>query len=600
MSEQLIDFPANDGQNRRWRFTRPVGTVEARTLEDVVPALEEIERATQRGRYAVGYVAYEAGPAFDPAMRVLHASSLPLLRFELFDAVEVDVRASSAAQTGPTHEWRADTSAEEYGCAVQRIHDEIAAGRTYQVNYTIRLHSEWHDDTRLLYERIRRAQGGGYHAHLQFDDFEILCLSPELFFKRHGDTIETRPMKGTRRRGRWREEDDALAQELLDSAKDRAENLMIVDLLRNDLGRIAETGSVQVPTLFEVERYRTVHQLTSTITARVPRSTELVDIFRALFPCGSVTGAPKISTMELIAELEHAPRAVYCGAVGVVEPGGDCTFAVPIRTLLLERESHRLTYGTGSGITADSDVVAERDEVQAKAAVLETFWPEFELFETMRCENGTIVRLERHLERLFDSCAYFGFPCDASRVHAALAEHTRVGQDARVRLFVDAAGNARATSDPLPSPPATSAGGAASDPATATAPRGNRATQEAPVLVALATTPVDRRDVFLFHKTTHRTLYEQHLAAHPDVFDVLLWNREGELTEFTRGNVVLELDGNLLTPRRDSGLLAGVLRSELLDRGVITEQALTLEDLQRASRLWFINSLRGWIEVELM
>jgi len=577
MSEQLIDFPANDGQNRRWRFTRPVGTVEARTLEDVVAALEEIERATQRGRYAVGYVAYEAAPAFDPAMRVLHVSSLPLLRFELFDAVEVDVRASSAAQTGPTHEWRADTSAEEYGCAVQRIHDEIAAGRTYQVNYTIRLHSEWAGDARSLYERIRRAQGGGYHAHLQFDDFEVLCLSPELFFKRHGDTIATRPMKGTRRRGRWREEDDALAQELLDSEKDRAENLMIVDLLRNDLGRIAETGSVQVPTLFEVERYRTVHQLTSTITARVPRSTGLSTIFRALFPCGSVTGAPKISTMELIAELEHAPRGVYCGAVGVVEPGGDCTFAVPIRTLLLERESHRLTYGTGSGITADSDVVAERDEVQAKAAVLETFWPEFELFETMRCENGTIVRLERHLERLFDSCAYFGFQCDASRVHAALAEHTRVGQDARVRLFVDAAGNARAATDPLPAPVTS---------------------QVMPV--ALATTPVDRHNVFLFHKTTHRALYEQNLAGYPDVFDVLLWNREGELTEFTRGNVVLELDGNLLTPRRDSGLLAGVLRSELLDRGVITEQALTLEDLQRASRLWFINSLRGWIEVELM
>lgn len=382
-------------------------------------------------------------------------------------------------------------------------------------------------------------------------------------------------MKGTAARGRWPAEDEESAARLAASEKERAENLMIVDLLRNDIGRVAEVGSVCVPELFRVERYPTLLQMTSSVAATLRGGAALEDIFAALFPCGSVTGAPKVSTMRLIASLEDSPRGVYCGAVGFVAPGGDAAFNVAIRTAVIDAEAGEVVYGVGGGVTWDSTAAGEYAEASAKAALLAEDVRDFELLETLRLEAGAYALLEEHLARLAESAAYFEFSPPAERARAALAEHAALhaGRARRVRLLVSAKGRVRVESEELKDEPA-----------------GVR-----PVALALA--PVSRGDRFLCHKTTRRGLYEERRAAFPEAFDVLLWNGEGELTEFTNGNLVLEIDGVCWTPPRECGLLAGTFRASLLSRGLIAERVLRREDLARASRCWLVNSVRGWVEV---
>lgn len=560
-------------------YRDPVHVLIARDISEVLPALHAVDAGTRNGLFAAGYISYEAAPAFDPAFVVRSGNRLPLLCFGLFRSFEECAPASANADAH-LDAWTLSTTRPDFDAAIDRIRCAIAEGRTYQVNYSTRFRSRLHnasdESVYALYERLRAAQGSGYHALLAFDRHRIVSASPELFFERHGRRITARPMKGTRARGRWLEEDERFASELAGSEKDRAENLMIVDLLRNDMGRIAGTGSVRVPQLFTTERYRTVHQLTSTIDAEVPAGIDLPAIFAALFPCGSVTGAPKISTMELIASLEDTPREVYCGAIGFVDPGGNCTFSVPIRTLWLDLESGECTYGSGAGITFDSSATREYEEVIAKAAVLNERWPAFELFETMRVENGAICRRARHVRRLLSSARYFDFCFDERRIDAAL-DRAIAGLDAgthRLRLFLDESGGVRTQADSFEST------------------AGER-------IVAIADTRVDSRDRFLYHKTTNRRIHEDALLRHPDVFDVILRNERDEITEFTRGNIVVELDGRLVTPPRSSGLLAGTLRDELLETGVIRETVLTAAHLRAAERVWLINSLRGWVPVRL-
>jgi para-aminobenzoate synthetase / 4-amino-4-deoxychorismate lyase len=556
----ILDFP---GASRRV-FRAPVAVLQAETPGDVPGVLAEAEAAGTRGLYAVGYVSYEAAPAFDRALRVCDGARMPLAWFGLFEGF---TQASGATPMAAAVDWSIPERS-RFVQSVARIREEIAAGRTYQVNLTARLTAQLDADPLALYESLRRAQGIGYHACLDIGDFIILSASPELFFELRGRRIRTRPMKGTRARGRFNEEDERAARELAASEKDRAENLMIVDLLRNDLGRVAETGSVEVTSLFDVEQYRTVFQMTSVIEADLAEKITLGDVFGALFPCGSVTGAPKISTMQLIAELEAAPREVYCGAIGVIEPGGDATFNVPIRTVWMDKAERRAVYGTGAGITFDSDPAAEYDEIVAKSAVLTEEWPDFDLIETLRMEDFELVRLERHVARVLDSARYFGIAVDESDIRAALASTLGPGR-ARVRLLVDQGGMARAEALPYD--------------------------DAQPARIALAGLPVQSSDRFLFHKTTHRRVYDERRADH---WDVLLWNERDELTEFTRGNVVLELDGQLLTPARECGLLAGTFRAELLENSTIREAVIGVKDLERATRVWLINSLREMVLVD--
>jgi len=364
---------------------------------------------------------------------------------------------------------------------------------------------------------------------------------------------------------------------------------------------------VEVPRVLEVERYRTVLQLTSTVTARVPDSRRLLDLFDALFPCGSVTGAPKISTMGLLAGLEATPREVYCGAIGLLDGGtGDATFNVPIRTLWMDRERRTLHYGSGGGITWDSRAVDEYRELRAKTRVLSRRWPDFDLLETMRLEDGRLVRRDRHLARMARSAAYFGRPFPEGEIRAALRAVVRERSDGRWRIRLVVGGSVRTLVEPL----ATGETGAP-DPAAAfpaAAPRAAGAPERTvvpgtvdrpPRRVVLADEPVDERDPFLFHKTTHRAIYREARARHPDAFDVLLLNRAGKATEFTRGNLLAEVDGEWLTPPREDGLLAGCLRDELLERGSVRECSLTPEEIRRAPRILFVNSLRGCLPVHL-
>ncbi len=568
-------FPDAEGYIRSRAFADPLRIIVAERLDQVLPALRAAQSEAQAGRYVAGYVAYEAAPAFDHALVTRPPSDLPLLWFGVFAApVDRDPPAGGAFTVGA---WQPTVDQPAYRAHIAAVRAAIARGETYQTNYTIRLRASFAGDDRALYERLRAAQRARYCAYLNLGRFRILSASPELFFTWRAGAIVTRPMKGTARRGRTLAEDERAAQWLRESLKNRAENLMIVDLLRNDLGRIAEIGTVHVPALFAVERYPTVWQMTSTVAARTRPDVALVDIFRALFPCGSITGAPKASTMRLIAELEDSPRGVYCGAIGVIEPGGAATFNVAIRTVTIDASTGTAEYGVGGGITWDSDASDEYDEVLAKAALLTEPPPTFELLETLRLEHGDYALRERHLQRLSESARYFGVPLESARVEAALDDHARQypRESRRVRLLVTHDGTPRVESCPLDPLPA------------------------APLPVALARSPVSRADRLLYHKTTRRAVYESQRAALPEVFDVLLWNEAGEITEFTTGNVVLELDGRRWTPPVASGLLPGTFRAALLDQGAIVERVLTRDDLDRASRIWLINSVRGWVEVRL-
>ncbi|HSD47625.1 MAG TPA: chorismate-binding protein, partial [Pyrinomonadaceae bacterium] len=373
----------------------------------------------------------------------------------------------------------------------------------------------------------------------------------------------TRPMKGTVRRGRWLEEDEELARWLQHSAKDKAENIMIVDLLRNDLGKVSLPGSVHVSSLFQAERYETVWQMTSTVEATLRPKTSLVELVGALFPCGSITGAPKIRTMQIIRELEPFPRGVYTGTIGVLQPGGDCVFNVAIRTVVIDKESGVATFGVGGGVTIDSTAKGEYEECLVKSRFLSQEVVEFELFETMLIEDGEIFLLERHVERLRKSAAFFGFKFKEPELFTLLAQIRFQPAKLKVRLRKD--GRL----------------------AVETAPITNQTNQK---LVRLAEKAVNSFDLFLYHKTTNRNF--------PD--NLIFYNERNEVTESGIANVVARFGDELFTPPVTCGLLAGTFRAQLLAEGKIKERVITVEELKRADELFLINSVRKWIKAELV
>lgn len=564
------------------RFRRPRGILRAERLADVLPVLAEIERSVRSGLWAVGFAAYEAAPAFDPAFSTHPAMpGLPLLWFGLYDAPEAAAAPEAPGpEFVPPAEWDSSLTEAEYARAIAGIKDRIAAGETYQVNFTLRLRAPWRGEGLPLFQALCRAQPSPFAAFFDLGagGRQLVSASPELFFDLMPDGIVTcRPMKGTAPRGLTAAADRELAAGLQASEKNRAENVMIVDMIRNDLGRIAVPGSVAVPRLFDIERHPTLHQLTSTVTARTRAS--LPELFAALFPCASITGAPKVRTMGIIREVENAPRGAYTGCIGFVAPGGRARFSVAIRTLDLDRSAGRLEYGTGGGVVWDSTAAGEFAECRTKALILTAARPEFELLETLLWTPARgFVLLGRHVRRLADSAEYFGFRCDPAAVRAA-AERAAVSfsrEPQRVRWLLDAAGRFRCEAAPFP-----------------------RERPRRRWRVALADRSVDRNDPFLYHKTTHRQVYAAARAAHPGADDVILWNAAGELTEGTITNLVIRRGGRLLTPPVTSGLLAGTLRDELVARGRIREAVLTRADLAAAEGVWLVNSVRGWIPVEL-
>jgi len=548
-----------------------VETLAASTAAEVPALLERVERATAEGLFAAGYVAYEAAPGLDPVLSVRPAEGgLPVAWFALYrERCPAGEEPAPAAHASVPPVLEPLLSPAEHAADLEEIRSRIAAGESYQVNHTFPLSGTFTGDPRALYRRIREGQQAPFGAYLDTGRFVVMSASPELFFACRDGVVTTRPMKGTAPRGRWGAEDRELAARLASSPKERAENLMIVDLLRNDLGIIAETGTVRAEKIFAVESYPTVHQMTSTVTARLRRGTSLPEIFRALFPCGSVTGAPKRRSMEIIAGLERSPRGVYCGAIGCVAPGGEATFSVAIRTLLLDRTTSRLILGVGSGVTWDSIAADEYRECVGKSAFLHADPAPFELIETMRGEDGAIPRLERHLDRMASSAAYFRYPFDRERALALLATAADTGTPLRLRLTLDARGGFGLTASPL-------------------------VIDGEPLRLGLAGLTIDPQDPFRYHKTSRREPLDRARLGRSDCDEVLFVNSRNELTEGSYHNLVLRLDGSLVTPRLESGLLPGVLRGELLERGDIREAAIHPADLARAEEIWLINSLRGW------
>ncbi|RPI27737.1 MAG: aminodeoxychorismate synthase component I [Acidobacteria bacterium] len=558
-----------DATTCRWlRFSHPIGTYVAHTPDAVLPCLHQVAQHVESGAgWAAGFVAYEAAPAFDPALTVRVSTPFPCLWFGIYTAPEEILPVFNRAEM-PDIQWKTSVPADEYRGAVRRIKEHIAAGDTYQVNYTFRLHGPFNADPWNLFSRMIRPHQPGYGAYIDVGRWVICSASPELFWAREGDLLWSRPMKGTAARGLLLSDDVALGDWLQDSEKNQAENLMIVDMVRNDLGRIARQGSVTVSRLFQLEKHPTVWQMTSTVECRT--AAPLPDVFRALFPPASITGAPKVNTMDIISRLETTPRGIYTGTVGFLAPDNRAQFNVAIRTVLIDREEKSAEYGIGSGVVWDSEESLELDECLLKAKALTQAPADFQLLETVLWtpEEGYFL-IDRHLRRLYDSAQYFSYPIDLEAIRSGLTSQafTSGSHPQKVRILVASSGEAIIENKPLE-------------------PHGEEVT------VCLSRTPVDSRDPFLYHKTTHRAVYEQARQSLPGFEDVLLWNERGEITESTVANIVVEMQGARFTPPVSSGLLPGTYRSLLLEEGQVAEKVIRPQDLKNCSSLYLINSVR--------
>lgn len=569
-----------------YRFDGLTEEVAAHSPDEVLPALRRIEAAVAGGLHAAGFVSYEAAAGINPDLPTRPAGPFPLLWFGLFRT-----RFSLAPRFAPdddppryaTTDWRSFLSPADYAAAVGKARHYIAAGDCYQVNFTFRERFRFTGEPQAYFNDLCKSQKAPFCALIDTGRFRVLSASPELFFELRRGTLTCRPMKGTARRGRWRNEDEQLKAKLRESDKERAENLMIVDLMRNDLGMVARTGSVRVEELFAVETLDTVHQMTSTISARLRDDAGLEEVFRALFPCGSVTGAPKRRSMEIIRELETAPRGLYTGCIGYVSPSDtaagpsratacEAVFSVAIRTAVIDGESGAGELGLGSGITIGSDPGTEFAECLAKGRFARQRLPDFQLIETLLHEEGQgFFLLERHLARLFRSAAYYGFNARLGTIKEVLELRTRhlTGRQ-KVRLQVNRRGGFTIQTEPLAAQP------------------------DEPAKLRFAGHRIDPADPFLYHKTSHRPLYRREREAHPDCADVVFLNDRDEVTEGTIGNIVARIGGELVTPPVDCGLLPGTFREELLATGTIRERVITGDELAAATELFLINSVRRW------
>ncbi len=581
------DLDTRSHTGRTYLFSDPDRILVAHASEEVPVLLGELDEALASGKWAAGYLGYEAGLVLDKPIAPRHTSTVPVAWFGIYDKpVQLEYQSLRLGGLGSAEDIgdvRLSVDEREYSDCIERVKDYIAAGDVYQVNYTCKLHFT-NDSTALsLFARLRAAHPVGYSAYIDTGEFHVVSLSPELFLRRTGSTVLTRPMKGTCKRGRWFEEDERLAAELSADIKNRAENLMIVDLMRNDIGRISEFGSVKTSRMFSVERFRTLCQMTSDVEGKLLGQTTPSGILSATFPPGSVTGAPKIRALEIINELEKEARGVYCGSIGFFEPGGNCLLNVAIRTVV--QTGNQCEIGVGSGIVADSEAEPEYRETLLKGSFLKLEPADFRLLETLLyTPYKGYAFFESHLARLRKSAVCFGWRMDDSLLRARLDEALDEAEDEmrdsswpkRVRLLVSESGTVDVQWSPL------------GDAAAGT------------VKLILARDQTDPEDVFLYHKTTRRDVYDRgtKAAKAAGFFDAVYLNARGEITECSIFNFVVEIDEKLYTPPLDSGLLPGIWRARMLADGEVTERVLTLDDLRSATRVIVGNSVRGAIEVD--
>jgi len=559
-------------------FRNPLEVFHAANPKEIVSILGHIEKEVEEKKiYAAGFLAYEAGAAFDSAFSFRPGGDFPLLWFGLFKEAEqcaapVGGRASSWSPV-----WQNSVTKEEYTRAIQSIKSYIVQGATYQVNYTYRLRAPFAGDALSYFLQIAGASNVPYAAFVDSGRYAICSFSPELFFNLKGDRITSKPMKGTMPRGLLFEDDYANSQQLYSSEKNRAENIMIVDMVRNDFGRIAVPGTVVVSSLYDVEKFDTVWQMTSTVQAKT--SVPLAQIFQALFPPASITGAPKVRTTQIIAELEKSPRRIYTGSIGFMAPGRRAQFNVAIRTLLVDKVCHEAEYGVGGGIVWDSVDTAEYDECAVKAKIVIFPTVDFELLETVLwtpVENYFLLDL--HLVRMKSSAAYFSFPLEEESLRKKLSSLASELPPVphRVRLLLNREGKIICEAKPYGEIP-----------------------DNTELFVCLAKHSVASGDVFLYHKTTNRLVYDNAKALRPGYDEVILWNEKGEVTEFCTGNIVVEMEGEMLTPPVNCGLLPGTFRQWLLKKGFVKERVITLEMLGLCEKVHLCNSVKKMQEVRV-
>jgi para-aminobenzoate synthetase / 4-amino-4-deoxychorismate lyase len=567
-----------DSGCREWlHFSNPKKIYSVYDIGSVISTLNEVEILCKEGKYhAAGFISYEAAAAFDPALVTHEPTDFPLLWFGVYEDPEIYKIPGPGGYTSLDLAWTPTVSDAQYGDAINKIKDYIRNGDTYQVNFSYRLTSAENYDPRELFTQMIHAQGYGYGAFANIEDLIICSASPELLFRLDGDKLESRPMKGTKERGLYTTCDLAHREWLMNSDKDRAENLMILDMVRNDMGRIALTGSIKTRDIFRIEKYPTVWQMTSTVTGKT--NARITDIIKALFPAASITGAPKARTMEIIRELESTPRKLYTGSIGYFTHDRRAQFNVAIRTALFNKHNKITEYGVGGGIVWDSLNDAELRESQVKAKVLTHALPEFALLETLLWTPGKgYFLLDAHLNRLASSADYFSRPVDIQDIRKQLnilagnlSPHPH-----KIRLLVYPHGKPVLECSKITEPGQD-------------------------YRIRLARTPVNAgKDVFLYHKTTHRGVYDSALAGDPDFDDVLLWNRNREITESCIANIIVELDGKLFTPPVECGLLAGTYRNHLLQQGKLKERIITIEELDIFSKILLVNSVRGIWQVSM-
>lgn len=602
------------GNHLSYLFVEPVARLQCGADDDPLSYLESLQGYLDQGFFLAGWLAYEFAYRLEPVLSYLARPGgqrvvadfgvyRPPLVYEHLSGrfngglgwPSVAVSADDPAPAYRLANLRFSQDSETYLSTVARIKGYIAAGDTYQVNYTLKLLFDFTGAHGALYETLRRNQSVGYGAFLRSGSRRILSFSPELFFRKNGRECLVRPMKGTGRRGTTLEEDRRAGSRLAGDPKNRSENVMIVDLLRNDLGRLCEKGTVETVSLFDVETYETLHQLTSTIRGRLRPDVSLRQLFQALFPCGSVTGAPKIRTMEIIRELEGDDRGVYTGAIGFIAPDGSGVFNVPIRTVVLD--GSRGEMGIGSGIVGDSDAESEWEECRLKARFLQIPAEEFQLIETMLWQPGQgFYLLDLHLERLRKTAIYWGFPFQSELLRRQLVEAVRDSTDGlRVRLLLYKDGRVTVGVEGCEPPQLTAAV--------------TEAGEDNLPMVTLAKIVTDPDDPFLYHKTTRRQIYdrERQRVGAMGCFEVLFVNIRGELTEGSFTNLFVRYGRELLTPPLACGLLDGVLRRALMTGAIslppgvtIRETILRPADLESADAIMVGNSVRGLHRVALL
>ncbi len=589
----LLQTSRFDAFNRySYLFLNPVKTIAAFTLDDIPTLFQQIEQALANGLYVAGYLSYECGYHFERFDGVnLSSQPLPLAWFGIygqpfiydhadarFTGTEPPIRTTDIPQeenpTCFTDNATLVISEYEYCRRIEKIKEYIQAGDTYQVNFTDAVSMQTTASPASAFAMLSESQPVSYSAFINTAGHHILSLSPELFFRIESGRITTRPMKGTMPRGLDLTEDAQQAIKLQSDPKNRSEHVMIVDLLRNDLGRICTMGSVHADDLFSVERYETLLQMTSTISGTLRLNLTYYDIFKAIFPSGSITGAPKIHTMELIRELERAPRGIYTGAIGFISPNNSAVFNVAIRTLVLKDGTAQM--GVGGGIVADSTPAEEYRECLLKAGFLTRSRQPFQLIETMLWQHAQIRFLDMHLDRLESSATYFDFPFDRPTIQSQITATTNQlpsGESHRIKLLLDSSGNITLTSEKLsPESEATK------------------------ISVRLSPTPTNSIDVFLRHKTTHREQYNSDYAqARADGFDEVIYiNERNEVTEGAISNIFIQQSNKLITPPLTSGVLPGIYRRHLLETSATAEErTLTIHDLETAEAIFICNSVRG-------